>query len=50
MKESRFTLRLEQELLDEAKKYEINISKAARQGIVAAIEREKLIESLSEGN
>lgn len=34
------TLTIEQGLFDKAKQYEINMSKAARQGISAAIERE----------
>lgn len=46
MKQGRFTLRLEQELLDQAKRLDINVSKAARQGITSAIEKEKRIEAL----
>lgn len=37
---------LPQELYDEAKKYDINLSKAARAGIENAIAREKKIEEL----
>ena len=34
------TLTIEQELFDKAKQYEINMSKAARRGIAAEIEKE----------
>lgn len=47
-KRPQVNLRIPQELLDEAKRLEINISKAARKGIEAAIEREKRMRELEE--
>jgi len=46
MSKARFTIAIPEEMLDEAKQLNINISRAARDGIKAAIEREKKIKEL----